>query len=96
MPLRVYWAHERWLRQHETQIILGTPHEFATSTHAAMAHHHRRSLPADIRWLRQPEDKTRVIIVMTTVDVLSRAPESLTSYVIPAAWVLNEAGGGNY
>jgi hypothetical protein len=32
------------------------------------------------------EDST--VIVMTTIWTLARAPAALTSYVVPAAWVL--------
>ena len=90
LPIEVYRAHELWILEHRTHLVVGPPALFLHSSHAALAHHPQTML-SDWSLIDQPNHEEPVLIVMTTVRVMSRAPESLTPYVVPAAWVLNEA-----
>jgi len=91
LPISIYRAHELWILEHQDRLTIGRPHELAASAHAALAHH-RRARPVlalpDVDLSEEPQGP---VIVMTTVRLLARAPAPLQSYVVPAAWVLDEA-----
>ena len=89
LPMTAYRTHELWILEHRSRLLIGTAAGFAHSTHAALAHHRRPLLPEawnDVDRLGDAEP----IIIMTTVRMMARAPDSLKPYEVPAAWVLNE------
>ncbi len=85
-----YWTHEPWLLEHRNRVVVGDVESFRRSTHAALAHRRRSTR----RSKRSPADELRGvldIVVMTDTVAISRAPEALRTYVVPAAWVLDES-----
>ena len=89
MPMEVYRVHELWMLEHRSRIVLDSAKEFARLTHAALAHH-RRPVPLE-EWSRVDQwGAASEVVVMTTVQGMSRAPAALQSYVVPAAWILND------
>lgn len=93
LPIEVYRAHELWMLQHRSRLTLGEPELFAESTHATLTHHRRGGAPVDWSVVDRLQDAGSVVIVMLDVRLMSRLPEPLRSYVVPAAWVLNPASG---
>jgi len=90
LPMEVYRLHELWVLEHLPRLIIDTPEVFARATHAALAHRRRRISLGEWSAADRFREGTDVI-VMTTVRVIARAPSSLRSYVVPAAWALNES-----
>jgi hypothetical protein len=88
LPPEVYRAHELWMLEHRRSLVFGTAEEFARSTHAALAHHRRQVSLSEWSAVDRPDGEEAVVIVMTNVRVMSRAPETLKPYVVPAAWLL--------
>lgn len=90
LPTGVFRAHELWLLEHRPQLFAGTARDFARSTHAQLAHRRRLSGPREWVAVDRLLNTESEVVVMTTTRVMSRAPEALRAYVVPAAWVLNE------
>ncbi|MBI2104983.1 MAG: hypothetical protein HYT90_05345 [Candidatus Omnitrophica bacterium] len=102
LPRAAYRAHELWLLEHEAHLVVGDRARFAQATHAALAHPRRWRDPAAGGGRRRPGSPAKrglpdlaagasEVIVMTTARVVSRAPRELAAYVVPAAWILNDA-----
>lgn len=93
LPIDVYRAHELWILERRSHVVLGTAEEFVASTHAAMAHRQRKASLPDWSPMDRPEHQPSLVMVMMSTRTFSHAPQSLRSYVVPAAWVLDEAEG---
>jgi hypothetical protein len=93
LPMEIYRAHELWILEHRSNMTLGSAQEFARSTHAALAHHHRITL-TDWALIDKANRNDSTIVLMTTTRVMSRAPRSLLPYVVPAEWILDKEGSG--
>jgi hypothetical protein len=91
LPLDVYRAHELWVLEHRPNLIVTLAEDLRRTTHAELAHR-RRPLklhewsPVDV-----PGQEPEEIVILTTTRVMSRAPEALRPYVVPAAWILADA-----
>lgn len=91
LPVSVYRAHELWILEHQDRLAIGRPHEFAAATHAALAHRRRARPALALPDLDPSEEQQGPVVLMTTVQMLARAPASLHAYVVPAAWVLDDS-----
>lgn len=88
LPRAVYRVYEPWVLEHRANLVVGSTSRFASSTHAVLAHGWRPGAPTDGRMLMPIGIDGAAVIIMTDARIVSRAPEPLKAYVIPAAWVL--------
>lgn len=91
MPMGVYRAHELWFLEHRRRLIIGTPEQFQATTHAALRH--QRGTVVLMEWTEVDRSYARLeeVAVLASPALIARAPATLQAYVVPAAWVLDEA-----
>ncbi|OGX29643.1 MAG: hypothetical protein A3B78_02490 [Omnitrophica WOR_2 bacterium RIFCSPHIGHO2_02_FULL_67_20] len=94
VPMDAYRAHELWILERRQTLVIATVEELRASTHARLAHRRRRVRPSE--WSPVDQWPAREdVVLMTTLRVAARAPASLKAYVVPAEWVLEDAGNGS-
>ncbi len=98
VPKSVYEAYEPWFRSQRRRMVLGDAALFRGATHAQLAHRPVPAQPPVWEQLTQlggqrvpgEVEGEPVVIVMTHVNVLKRAPKPVHAYVVPANWVLGD------
>lgn len=89
MPMEVYRAHELWMLEHRSRIVVGPPEMFYHATHVSLAHRSKNHPAMDwLLALDRPDVTASELVVMAPSKVIARAPHALLAHVVPASWVL--------
>lgn len=93
VPLDVYQAHEAWIDEYRSRLVVATREELASTTHAALMHQPRPKTHSGHTIAGAPIAEVAPVVLMIGKGAWAHAPRSLQPYVVPAAWVLNPKAG---